>query len=124
MGKIIVSVCQFTPGGYPSQVRMRGYPGQVKTGGGGGYPARSGEGVPQPVQGGRYPGYGWGPPHPGQHEVPPSRDGVSPILNWLGYPPPGIGQQMEHLIHGRQYASCIHAGTVHLSALVLVVNNI
>ena len=42
---------------------------------------------------------------PGQgRDTPPSQ-------GWGTYPPPpGIGQQMEYLICGGQYASCVHAG--------------
>ena len=52
-----------------------------------------------------------------------ARDGVPPsprqVRTWsgvpcpgMGYPPrpPGIGQQMESLLRGERYASCVHAG--------------
>ena len=81
------------PMGYPlGQVRMGGIPGW---------------GTPWLVlMGGRYPRTGY---------PPQSRDRVPQI--GMGYPPqPGmgyslqIGQQTEHLICCRRYASCIHAG--------------
>ena len=38
-----------------------------------------------------------------------ARDGVTLIQRW-GTPLPRIGQQMEYLIRGGRYASCVHAG--------------
>ena len=56
--------------------------------------------VPQP---------GMGFPHP-EMGYPPARDGV----------PPGIGQQMEYLVRGGQYASCVHAGGLSFRIYVLL----
>ena len=58
-----------------------------------GYIPQARDGVP-PVRNGVYP--------PARDEVPPSQPD-------LGYPP-RIGQQMEYLIRGRRYASCVHGG--------------
>ena len=57
---------------------------------GGGYPGQVRMGVPWP---------GWGTPSP-------SRDGGTPCQGWV--PSPGIGQQMEYLIRGGRYTSCVH----------------
>ena len=55
-------------------------------------------------------------PHQGLDGVPP------PVQDWMGYLPPlwdwmeypRLGQETdhhsEHLLHGRRYASCVHAG--------------
>ena len=71
------------------------------------YPPRPGQdgvtlardGVPpQPGQDGEYPCQGWGPPIQGWGTP------------WAGMgSPPGVGQQMEYLIHGGWYASCVQA---------------
>ena len=69
-------------------------------------------------------GQGWGTPQPGKDGGVP-QDGL-PSWPGMGYPParvgvlpspppgmghsPGIGQQVEYLIHGGRYASCVHAG--------------
>ena len=75
-----------------------GVPQSGPDGGVGGFPS---QGVPWPGPHGGYPSQGWVPP--------PSRDGIPPIQRW-GTPAPLIGQQMEYLIRGGRYASCVHAG--------------
>ena len=76
---------------------------------------------PWPGIGYSWPGQDRGVP---QDRVPPARDGVPPGKDmgthqgWntplgmeMGYPPPRqIGQQRKHLLHGGQYASCVHTG--------------
>ena len=81
-----------------------------------------GEGVPQQVQMSvPWPGWEYHHPHPG---YPLSRDGYSPspgmgypsLQRWGTLPPPlfrdrvspGIGQQIEYLIRGGRYTSCVH----------------
>ena len=55
------------------------------------------------------PDLGWGTPHHWMRYPTSSLDGVlpSPHHQWMEYPPP---QHSKHLLHSRQYASCIHAG--------------
>ena len=87
--------------GYPSIQ----FPGQD----GGGYPR-----VPSPLQ--DWLGY---PPPLGPNGVPPSRTGWGiphPDLDWPPPPHQETEQHSEHLLHGRQYASCVNAGG--LSCLV------
>ena len=87
----------------------RGYPSQVQMG----------EGVPWPGPDGGVlgPGVGYSPVQ--GFGTPLARSGWEGVP-WSGvaYPPPpssdrvpprGIGQQMEYLIRGRRYASCVHA---------------
>ena len=125
MGKVIVSACLsvYTWGvpwpdmGYPQPVphlEMGYNPVQ-------GWGPLTGMGYP-PFREGVPPSRDGLSPHPGMgHSCAemgylPSRDGVSspsrdggtpPIQRWV---PPGLGQQMGYLIHGRWYASCVHAG--------------
>ena len=97
-----------TPGGVPCQVQLGGVPcwgGTLP----GGYPDRV---HPWPGQDrgwdpGRVPpparsGWGVGP----RKGTPPARSG------WGGTLPGGtqLGQQKEYSLHGRRYASCVHAG--------------
>ena len=82
-------------GGVPCQVQPGGYPGQ------GGYPGRGGTlagGVPclGGYPGGGVPRSGTPLPRPGQLG---GGGGV-----------PRSGQHREYLLHGGQYASCVHAG--------------
>ena len=56
-----------------------------------------------------------GTPWPGQDGVPPptqpGQDGVPPpSQDRMGYPPPRDRTSKEYLLHGGQYASCVHAG--------------
>ena len=74
-------------------------------------------GVPKWLVAGPFPDpldQGWGTPPPSQLKM-----GGTPWWGYplprpgMGYPPPprpGIGQQMEYLIHRGRYASCVHAG--------------
>ena len=80
MAKVIFSVCSHL--GVPQPCPDEGTP------------ARSGWGYP-------YPGMGYSTSQVRTGRGTPSRDLV---------PPPGIGQQMEYLICGGQYASCGRAG--------------
>ena len=101
-----------TPGGVPCQVQLGGggypaggtLPGGYPSGGVpclGGYPGRY---PPQPGQDGGHPAQGgW---YPGR--VPPSR--VPPSQVRMGGTQ--LGQHREYLLHGRRYASCIHAGAL------------
>ena len=89
------------PGGYPARSSKGGtLPGPARGGtlaGGypdGGYP---GQGVPWP---GGYPD--WGVPRPGGY---PGRGGTL-----AGGGGTQLGQHREYLLHGGQYASCVHAG--------------
>ena len=69
---------------------------------GGGYPARSSWGgtLPGPAGGGTLPG---GYPAQGGTQV----GMVPPRSGWGGTQ---LGQHREYLLHGGQYASCVHAG--------------
>ena len=69
-----------------------------------------------------WPGLDWIPPPP------PGLDGVplltmtgwgTPPHGWMGYPPSPLEQHSEHLLCGRRYASCVHAGGLSCSHLFL-----
>ena len=113
-------------GGYPAG----GYPGGVPRSG---TPlARSGGGVPcqgGTLLGGRYPGQV--PPQPGQEggTLPggyPARGGTQ-----VRYPPGQVrrgggtqlGQHREYLLHGRRYASCVHAGGLSCFTTMFALSN-
>ena len=104
----------------------RGVPCQVQPWG---YPARSSQGVPWP---GGYPGWGgtlaggvpWLGGYPGQGGTlaggyPCWGGTLAGGVPWLGgYPGGGgtqLGQHREYLLHGGQYASCVHAGGLSCS---------
>ena len=96
-------------GGVPPSFLMGRVPLSFMTGG---YPHQDWMGIP-PVG----TGSGYSPPPIGTAGwgYLPSRTGwgtSSPIETGLGYPTPyrETEQQSEHLLCGRQYASCIHAG--------------
>ena len=97
--------------GYPGQVRMgvpwpgqdRKYPNQVRMG----YPLSRYGVPPSPTRDGVPHSQGWG--------TLPARMGLPP-------PPPRLGQQMEYLIRGGRYASCVHAGGLSCSRLILPVH--
>ena len=94
-------------GAYPSQVQI------------GHTPAGSRWGVPQPVWMGGTLARDGVPPV--QVRYPPSRDGVSLARDRV---PPRIGQQMDYLIRGGQYASCVHAGGLLCSRLKLQIGTV
>ena len=66
-------------------------------------------GTPPPVRSGRREGVPQGTYTPGQGRYSPSQ----------GRSPPGIGQHMEYLIHCGRYASCVHAGGLSCSIIIL-----
>ena len=105
-GTVFTGVCLSTPGmGVPHLHNTLTGP-MFFPGGGGGYPS---DWSHVPSQG-RYPSQvqmGW----PGQVQMgdTPARDGV-PARNGVPPPPCQIGQQMEYLIRGGRYASCVRAG--------------
>ena len=104
---IMLCICQNSQnamgqlGGYPARSSQGGYPG-------GGVPW---QGVPW-----------WGVPWPGVVPWPGGYPGWGGTLaggypGWGGYPGQGgtlarggtqLGQHMEYLLHGGQYASCVH----------------
>ena len=96
----------------------RGLPQPGQDGGVGTQPSPD-RGVPQPGQDGGYHSQGWGTPPIQGWGIPPvqrwgtssSRDGVPPPIPHpeMGTPS-SVGQQVEYLIRGGRYASCIHAG--------------
>ena len=122
-GQVLFSVCQSTPGGGGTRFQVRGStPSQVW----GGYPV-SGPGGGYPVSAlGRYlvSGLG-GTPSQVWGGIPSQVWGGTPSQVWGGYPisgprrgtpsqvrgnPPLTNQHSELLLHGGQYASCVHAG--------------
>ena len=122
-GYVFTGVCLFNFGGVP-------HPRSV----GGGYPIPGlGGGVPQVWVGGTPSqvwmwgvphlgldggGVTWGTPQPGLDRVPPPPwlDGVHPPPPYPpSPPPPSPHQHSEHLLRGRQYASCIHTGGLSCS---------
>ena len=145
-GEVLFSVCQFTPrlwgggGGYPIWLTGGGgeYPVPGPDGGEGGDTSscswglphlRSGQGVSTPIQDqdGGHPCQDWMgvPLHPGLDEVPcPGLFGIPPpIQDCMGKPPPPppcqeTDQHSQHLLRGRQCASCVHAGG--LSCLISI----
>ena len=120
-------------GGYPARSSRGGVPCH------GGYPARSSRGVP--CQGGTLPGPARGE-YPARGVLCQVQLGGYPTRSsWVGYPAGGllcqvqlgggyparssrgrvpcrggiqvgVGQQKEYSIHGRRYASCVHAGGI------------
>ena len=101
--------CGGRGGVYPIPSLDGGTPSQVWMGGGThprsrGVPhSRSGCKVPPTWDGVPPSSTGWGTPH---------LVWVTPTWTWDGVPPPNqeTEQHSEHLLHGGQYASCIHAG--------------
>ena len=80
------------------------------TAGGGTLPGPAGGGYPARSSRGGYPGGGY----PGQGGYPGWGGTLARGVPWLGgYPGWGgtqLGQHREYLLHGGQYASCVHAG--------------
>ena len=110
-------------GGYPSDwshVPSGGGPGGVPR------PGPHGGGVPQLSPDGGTLARDGVPSHQGHDgEIPRAGMGYSPrsgqgdTLARMGYLPgqewgtPGIGQQIQYLIQGGRYASCVHAGGLY-----------
>ena len=139
-GNVLTRVCPsicLSTGGVPiSHNALQHFPECHGAAGQGGYPARSswggypGGGVPWP---GGYPGWGGYPgrgdtlaggiPWPGGY---PGQGGT--LLGGYpgqgGYPARGgtqLGQHREYLLHGRRYASCVHAGGLSFFNMVALV---
>ena len=103
-------------GGTPSQVWWGSTPSQVQVGGVPNPRSRQEEGVPHPRSGWGTPSFP--PPDQVRMGYPPGTwnrvspwtwDGVPPRPG-MGYPPPANMGHSEHLLCGRWYASCVHAG--------------
>ena len=115
-------------GGYPYPIMLCNISQNTMGQPGGGYPARSrwggvtlpGPAGGYPVGGGGYPG--WGGTLAGGYPVGGYPGRGYPgwgVPCWGGYPARGgypgrggtqLGQHREYLLHGGQYASCVHAG--------------
>ena len=76
-----------------------------------------GRGYPHPADGGC--------PYQVRMKYPPGQDCMEllPGQNWMGYSPPPEGTVEEYLIHGRQYASCVHAGELSCCFVFLEISH-
>ena len=100
----------FTPwgGGVPSQVQTEGTPARSRQG----YPSQVQLGVPWSGMGYPLARSGWGGT--------PVKDGIPPLSRNQVTPPPSIGQKMEYLICGMQYASCVYTGLAFCKGQLLL----